>query len=181
MEKQPHRAPKLIQIPEDVLESLLEKAGQNPAEFLQAQSASIAMTNAYQKRAKTAFGSILWLSLSTLFSAGSLLTGFDKEDLITTVLLGGMTLMEIQVRRWFLEGNPQGARYGYWNQSLFACLFLVYGVYHCSAGTVSPEVAQAIGPYADTFLWVSKTTYATIGVVGAACQYWLACYYRRCK
>ena len=163
------------------MEALLVKAGQDPTEFFKLQSAKIATATAYQKRAKAAVWSILWLSLSTLFSACSLLTGFNAEDIIATVLLGGMTVVEINVHRWFLAGNPQGARYGYWNQSLFACLFLVYGAYHCCAGTISAEVAQAIGPYSDTFLWLSKVTYASIGLVGAAGQYWLACYYKRCR
>jgi hypothetical protein len=181
MEKPTDHAPKLIQIPEDTLLCLLEKAGQDPAEFFNVQNARVAMGTAYQKRANAAVWSILWLSLSTLFSAVSFLTGFDPEDIIAAVLLGGMTIMEIKVRGWFLAGDPNGARFGYWNQSLFACLFLVYGAYHYNAGSVSPEVAQAIGPYSDTFLWVSKATYASIGVIGAAGQYWLARYYKRCR
>ena len=181
MDKPPARAPKLVQIPEDALLCLLEKTGQDPAEFFKVQNVRVASGNACQKRARAAVWSILWLSLSTLFSALSLLSGFNVEDLIATVLLGGMTIMEIKVRGWFLAGDLKGATYGYWNQCLFACLFLVYGAYHYSAGAVSAEVAQVIGPYSDTFLWASKASYAAIGVIGAAGQYLLACYYKRCR
>jgi len=181
MEKPPDYVPKVVQIPEDVLLGLLEKAGQDPVEFFRVQNLQVLAGKAYEKRANAAVWSILWLSLSTIFSALSLVTGFNAEDVIATVLLGGMTIMEIKVRGWFVAGNPEGARYGYWNQTFFACLFLVYGAYHYCTGTVSSEVSQAIGPYSDTFLWVSKATYAAIGLVGAAGQYWLACYYRRCR
>ena len=111
METPTNNAPKLVTVPEDALLSLLEKAGQNPVEFFDLQSARVISGKAFQKRANAARWSILWLGLSTLFSASSLLTSFNTEDIIATVLLGAMTITEFKVRGWFLTGNAKGARY----------------------------------------------------------------------
>ena len=91
-----------------------------------------------------------------------------------------MTFVECKVYTWFLAGDRRGASYGYWNQTLFAVLFLAYGAYHCVVITPMPEVVQDIGGvYAEYFVTLSRITYGVIGLVGGGFQYMLACYYKR--
>ena len=173
---------KLLQIPEETLEELLAKAGiqQSPEEFLAGIQDTLQAGKNYQKRAGAAYWSTIWLGISAGFSLISFLLDHNLEDGISTALLGTMTYTESQVRIWFLKADPRAAVYGYWNQCLFAALFLIYGGYHYFTVTVPPEVTQAVGSQLDgVFLQTAKLSYAAIGIVGGACQYLLALYYRR--
>ena len=173
---------KLIQVPEEELKRLLAANGETLEIFLKQSTGRIEAGNQYQKRARIAYWSIFWLGLSTLFSLFEVLTSFGIEGLLSTLLLGGMTFVEINVRKWFLAGDERGAIYGYWNQTLFALLFLAYGAYHTLYPEVPKELNQMLGDdYDALFTQVSGPGYTAIGLVGAICQYALALYYRRAR
>ena len=110
---------------EDVLQALLKGSGQTVEEFLRANRAKIQIGREFQKRANAAKWSRLWLAASTLFCLIPLISGRDFEDAISVLLLGAMTCMEFKVRDWFLKGDSRAAVFGYWNQTLFAGLFLI--------------------------------------------------------
>ena len=171
---------KIVEIPEDALAALLVKAGveQAPAQFLAMFKAQLASGRKFQKRAKAAFGSTFWLGFSALFSLVSFLISPNIEDFLGAVLLGGMTVVEIHVRKWFLEFNPKACKVGFWNQSLFAVLFLVYGAYHAMVASVPPALMELAGPeFSDAITAMSRITYGGIGIVCAACQFGLGLYY----
>jgi hypothetical protein len=171
---------KLVQVPEAELRRLLESRGETLEGFLGKATATIKAGVEYQKRAGTAYWSILWLGASTLFSLLCFLSDHAIEDLLSTLLLGGMTFVETRVRKWFLEGDARAAIYGYWNQTLFAVLFLIYGGYHFIHTEVPRELAETLGSQYDSLYGeMSMITYAVIGLVGGTCQYALALYYRR--
>jgi hypothetical protein len=171
---------RLVEVPEDALQALLQGSGQTVEEFLRANRARIQTGREFQKRANAAKWSRLWLAASTLFCLVSLVTGRDIEDLISLVLLGSMTCVEFKVRNWFLNGDPRGAIYGYWNQTLFAALFLIYGAYHfVTASTPRSATEMLDASYAPLVLQLSRIFYAVVGLVGAAGQYALALYYKR--
>lgn len=171
---------RLVEVPEDALQGLLKDSGQTVEGFLRAHRAKIQTGREFQKRANAAKWSRLWLMASTLFSLVSFISGRDLEDAICVLLLGAMTCVEFKVRNWFLQGDPRGAIYGYRNQALFACLFLVYGTYHyftVSAPQAATDMLDA--SYTPILLQLSKLFYVVIGVAGAIGQYVLALYYRR--
>ena len=171
---------KLVQVPEVELRRLLESQGETLEGFLGKATATIKAGMEYQKRARTAYWSILWLGASTLFSLLGFLSAHDIEDLLSALLLGGMTFLETRVRKWFLEGDKRAAHYGYWNQTLFAVLFLVYGAYHMFHTEVPRELTEVLGSQYDSLYGqMSMVTYGVIGLVGGTCQYALALYYRR--
>ena len=173
---------KLIQVPEEELKRLLAANGETLEIFLKQSIGMVEAGNQYQKRARIAYWSILWLGLSTLFSLFGVLTSFSIEGLLATLLLGGMTVVEINVRKWFLAGDERGAIYGYWNQSFFALLFLAYGTYHTLHPEVPKELNQMLGgDYDALYTQMSGMGYTVIGLVGAICQYALALYYRRAR
>jgi hypothetical protein len=171
---------RLVEIPEDVLANLLKGTGQSVEEFLQANRSRIQTGRDFQKRARAAKWSRMWLAASTLFCIVSFITGRDVEDAISALLLGSMTCVEFKVHDWFLEGDLRGAIYGYWNQTLFAVLFLVYGAYHYF-GPAAPQAATDLldASYTPVILQLSKIFYATVGIAGAIGQYVLALYYKR--
>lgn len=159
---------------------MLERNGETLEDFLGRSTAKIEAGKSYQKRAGSAYWSIVWLGASTLFSLVGFLSSYSLEDLLSTLLLGGMTVVETRVRKWFLEGDARGAIFGYWNQTLFALLFLVYGGYHFLHTEVPKELTEALGSQYDAlYSQMSRIGYAVIGLVGGACQYALALYYRR--
>jgi hypothetical protein len=171
---------RLVEIPEDVLQGLLKDSGQTVEEFLRAHQAQIQTGREFQKCATAAKWSRLWLAASTLFCLISLISGRDLEDAISVLLLGAMTCVEIKVRDWFMKGDSRGAVYGYWNQTLFAALFLIYGAYHyftVSAPQTMTDMLDA--SYTPIVLKLSKLFYCTVGIVGATAQYVLALYYKR--
>lgn len=170
----------MVQIPEVELKRLLELNGETLEGFLSRSTAKIQAGKEYQKRAGSASWSILWLGASSLFSLIGFLSSYSIEDFLSTVLLGGMTLMEMRVRKWFLAGDARGSFYGYWNQSLFAILFLVYGGYHVLRTEVPKELNEYLGSqYDDLYSQISRVGYAAIGIVGGSSQYLLALHYRR--
>lgn len=171
---------KLVQVPESELKRLLVANGETLEGFLSKSSGTVEAGQQYQKRARSAYWSILWLGASTLFSLIGFVTSFSLEDLLSTLLLGGMTVVETRVRKWFLAGDVRASLYGYWNQTLFALLFLLYGGYHALHPEVPKELTQMMGgDYDVLYTQVSRMSYAMIGVVGAICQYALALHYRR--
>jgi len=169
---------RLVEIPEDVLQGLLKGSGQTVDEFLRAHQGQIQTGREFLKRATAAKWSRLWLAASTFFCLVSLISGRDFEDAISVVFLGAMTCVEFKVREWFLKGDSRGAVYGYWNQTLFAILFLIYGAYHFFA---TPQtMTDMLDPsYTPIVLKLSKVFYGTVGIVGASAQYLLALYYKR--
>jgi hypothetical protein len=171
---------RLVEIPEDALQRLLEGSGQTVEEFLRANRARIQTGREFQKRANAAKWSRLWLAASTFFCLMSLISGRDLEDAISLILLGAMTCVEFKVRDWFLKGDSRGAVYGYWNQTLFALLFLIWGAYHYFTAT-TPEAAADIldASYTSAALQLSKLFYVVVGIAGAIGQYVLALYYKR--
>jgi hypothetical protein len=146
----------------------------------------------WARRARAAYWSRFWLFLSAVVSWISFVMGPDIEGAIAGVLLTGMTVVEFRVRTFFLSGDERGAIYGWWNQCLFAALFLIYGGYHGSDVTISPATHQMINSVVNLYgldesdvLPTLKSDmslcYYTIGLVGAVCQFWLACYYRSAR
>jgi hypothetical protein len=134
------------------------------------------------KRARAAYWNRFWLLLSTLVTVASFLLGPNVEDFISGVLLIGMTIVEFKVYTLFLEADVRGATYGWWNQCLFASLFLVYGGYHGTFVSVSPAIQEMVDPsMISSVTNIERLSYYTIGVIGAAGQFWLACYYRRAR
>jgi hypothetical protein len=174
----------LIQIPREQLEKLLKDAGSNQTieQFLnQAEIQTAVQTHElYGKRAKAARWSRIWLLASALFSAISFLVSPNPEDAISTILLGGMTVLEFKIHTWFLQADPRGPLWGYRNQSLFALLFIAYGAYHVLVPTPNQELEElGAGNLSGSIRSLEQTFYATIGTVGAIGQYALALYYRR--
>lgn len=174
----------LIQIPKEQLEKLLRESGsqQTTEQFLNQTAIQDAVrTHAlYQKRAKAARWSRIWLLASTLFSAASFFSSPNPEDAISTLLLGGMTLLEFKIHTWFLQSDPRAPLWGYRNQSLFAILFLAYGTYHVLVPTSARELeGLGVENLGGMVQHLEQITYATIGLVGGVGQYLLACYYRR--
>jgi hypothetical protein len=146
----------------------------------------------FARRARAAYWSRFWLVLSAIVSWISFVMGPDIEGLIAGVLLTGMTVVEFRVRMFFLSGDERGAVYGWWNQCLFAALFLIYGGYHGTYVTISPSIHQMLDSVVNLYgldesdvlpMLTNDVSlcYYTIGLVGAICQFWLACYYRRAR
>ena len=180
----PHSKQPLIQIPRDHLENLLKEAGrhQTVEEFLNKSEiqSTVRTVGLYQKRAKAAAWSRMWLLASALISAASFLFSPNKEDLVASILLGGMTVLEFKVHTWFLHADPRGALWGYRNQCLFALLFLIYGLYHFLIPTPHKELAELGMQNLDEAVEnLEKIVYAAIGIGGSTGQYMLALYYRK--
>ncbi len=90
-----------------------------------------------------------------------------------------MTVVEFKVYQLFLAADVRGSIYGWWNQCLFALLFLIYGGYHGTFVTIPQELQGMVDE--DSISMVRDLTrffYYTIAIVGAIGQFWLACYYR---
>lgn len=177
---------KLVHVPEAALEALLREAGH--MESVEAYLASAEVQAAVQtgnrliKRAKAAYWSRFWLLFSALVTWAGVLTGPDLEGLVSGLLLTGMTILEFKVYALFQAADVRGAIYGWWNQCLFAVLFLIYGGYHGTFPTIPPEVQGMVDAESlSTVLAVVRMSYYTIAVVGAAGQFWLACYYRAAR
>ncbi len=171
---------RLVEVPEEALQELLNGSGRTVEEFLQAQRAKIRTGRGFEKRANAAKWSRLWLAASTLFCLVSLVSGGDIEDGISVLLLGAMTCVEFKVHDWFSKGDSRGAVYGYWNQTLFACLFLIYGAYHFFTASASASMMDMLdASYTPLVLKGMKLFYAIVGFVGATGQYLLALYYKR--
>jgi len=176
---------KLFQVPEGVLVQLLKDGGHSssPREYLAAHRHKIEAGEMYQKRARVAYWSIVWLGFSTAFSLFSFAVHQNWEDFISVILLGTMTYVEFHVRRWFIDGDIRGSTYGYWNQTAFALAFLVYGIYHAlipSPILSSPALLELAGQEAiNRLVMIATGGYLLIGVVCGACQYSLALYYKR--
>ncbi len=171
---------RLVEVPEDALRGLLKNTGLTVEEFLLTHRVKIQTGREFQKRANAAKWSRLWLAASALFCLYSLVTDHDIEDGISLVLLSAMTWMEFRVHEWFLRGDSRGATYGYWNQTLFSVLFLIWGAYHFFTATVPPEASDMLDASSATLaLQISKLFYVIVGLVGATGQYILALYYKR--
>jgi len=176
----PSPSTRLVEIPEDALQELLNASGQTVQEFLRAQAARIRTGRGFEKRANAAKWSRLWLAASTLFCLVSLISGRDIEDAISVLLMGAMTCVEFKVHDWFSKGDSRGAVYGYWNQTLFAGLFLIYGAYHVFTASAPQTISDVLdASYAPLIIKLSKLFYGTVGIVGATAQYVLALYYKR--
>jgi hypothetical protein len=143
----------------------------------------------FARRARSAYWSRVWLLLSAIVSWISFVMGPDIEGFIAGVLLTGMTVVEYRVRAFFLAGDDRGPIWGWWNQCLFAVLFVIYGGYHGTCVTITPSTQKMVdfivGLYgleeADVqplIIAYVSFCYYTIAVVGGAAQFWLACYYR---
>ena len=174
---------KLIHIPESALETLLREAGRTESVADYLRSAEVQSTiqagQRLLKRARAAYWSRFWLFFSALVTWVCFVSGPDLEGFISGVLLTGMTVVEFKVYSLFLAADVRGAIYGWWNQCLFAFLFLIYGGYHGTFVSISPDVRGMVDP--DTLpLLVSmeQVFYYTVAIVGAGGQFCLACYYR---
>jgi hypothetical protein len=177
---------KLVHIPESSLEALLREAGhaESVEEYLRSAEvqASVQAGQRLLKRARAAYWSRFWLFFSALVTWVFFVLGPDVEGFISGVLLTGMTAVEFKVHSLFLAADVRGSIYGWWNQCLFAFLFLIYGGYHGTFVSVSPDLGGMIDP--DMIPLVSgleRFFYYTIAIVGALGQFWLACYYRAAR
>jgi hypothetical protein len=177
---------KLVQIPEATLEALLREAGRTESvdDYLRTGDVPAQLQAGHRllKRARAAYWSRFWL----LFSAGvtclSFLTGPNFEDFISGILLIGMTIVEFKVYAFFLAVDVRGSIYGWWNQCLFSVLFLIYGGYHGTFVSVSPEIQSMVDPSMISMIMnLERLIYYVIGVVGALGQFWLAYYYRSAR
>jgi hypothetical protein len=176
---------KLVHIPESSLAQLLREAGRTESveEYLRSGEVQETLTagNRLIRRARAAYWSRFWLFFSALVSWVLFFAGPDFEGFLSCVLLTGMTVVEFKVHAFFLAADPRGATYGWWNQCLFAVLFLIYGGYHGTFVTVAPSISAMADP---DVLPISMITalytffYYTVALVGAIGQFSLACYYR---
>ncbi|MCE0499251.1 MAG: hypothetical protein LV481_15030 [Methylacidiphilales bacterium] len=187
---------KLVQIPESALETLLREAGrpESVEDYLRSAEVQALVQTGWRllKRARAAYWSRFWLLFSALVSWVFFLFGPDLEGFISGVLLTGMTIVEFKVHSLFLAADARGAIYGWWNQCLFSLLFVIYGGYHGTFVSLSPDVrsllASSSGGDQDfatsllpmILLW-ERIFYYTVAVVGALGQFCLACYYRAAR
>jgi hypothetical protein len=176
--------PLLVQVPREQLKQLLQDAGshQTVEQFLGQSEiqAAVQIHDIYQKRARAARWSRIWLLASTLISAVSFILSPNLEDFIAMILLGGMTALEFRVHQWFLQTDPRGPLWGFRNQCLFALLFIAYGLYHFLMPASHLEMeGLGLDNLSGTIQSMEKMTYLTIGVAGATGQYLLALFYRR--
>jgi hypothetical protein len=177
---------RLVHIPAPALEALLREAGHTESLEAYLRSAEVqAGIQAGQRllqRARAAYWSRFWLLLSALVTWASFVFGPDVEGFISGVLLTGMTVVEFRVYEFFLAADPRGAIYGWRNQCLFSFLFLVYGVYHGTFISISPDVRGLVDPdMLPMIVNLERVFYYTVAVVGSAGQFWLACYYRAAR
>jgi hypothetical protein len=177
---------KLVQIPEAILESLLREAGRTESveDYLRSAEvqAQVETGRRLLKRARAAYWSRFWLLLSTFITCVSFLAGPNFEDFISALLLTGMTVVEFRVYAFFLAADVRGSIYGWWNQCLFSVLFLIYGCYHGTFVSVSPDVQGMLdGGMLPTLVGIERIFYYIVGIVGALGQFWLACYYRTAR
>lgn len=144
------------------------------------------------RRADAAYWSRFWLVLSAAVSWISFVLSPDVEGLVAGVLLTGMAMVEFQVYRLFLAGDLRAAEIGWWNQCIFAALFVVYGGYHGTFATVPPWMQQSVDVVLqmqgldESALQVSllddvRWFYYAVAIVGGVCQFWLALFYRTAK
>jgi len=174
---------KLVHIPESTLETLLREAGRTESveDFL--RSADVLSTvQAGQhllKRARAAYWSRFWLFFSAFVTWISFFFEPDLQGFISGVLLTGMTIVEFKVYTLFLAADVRGSIYGWWNQCLFSVLFLIYGGYNGTFVSISPDVRTMVDPDMLPMIvnW-ERFFYYTVAIVGAAGQFYLACYYR---
>jgi hypothetical protein len=174
---------KLVQVPKSALEALLREAGH--VESVEAYLASPEVQTAIEtgskliKRARAAYWSRFWLLFSAAVTWVGCSVGPDLEGFVSGLLLTGMTIVEFKVYTLFLAADVRGAIYGWWNQCLFAFLFLVYGGYHGTFVSVPTELQGMLDTESlSTVVPLERIFYYLIGVVGAGGQFWLACYYR---
>jgi hypothetical protein len=178
---------KLVQIPESNLESLLREAGRTESVETYLRSAEVQATiakgNRLLKRARAAYWSRYWLLFSAVLTWVFFLFAPDLEGFISGVLLTGMTVVEYKVHSFFLAADVRGSIYGWWNQCLFALLFLIYGGYHGIFPTVSPDLNELADQSMVSIPIVSleRIFYYTVAIVGAIGQFSLACYYRTAR
>jgi hypothetical protein len=183
---------KLVQIPEAALEALLREAGhpESVAAYLASSNVQTlaAAGQRLVKRANAAYWSRFWLFLSAAVSWLGFVSGPDIEGFIACVLLTGMTVVEYKVYHFFLAADVRGAIWGWWNQCLFAALFLIYGGYHGTFVTVPPLATSTLadlgveglqGDLQSQLTELTRLTYYTIALVGGVAQFSLAWYYRR--
>jgi hypothetical protein len=177
---------KLVHIPESILETLLREAGRTESveDFLRSAEilATVQAGHRLQKRARAAYWSRFWLFFSALVTWICFLLGPDLQGFISGVLLTGMTIVEFKVYTLFLAADVQGSIYGWWNQCLFSLLFLIYGGYNGTFVSISPDVRTMIDPDMLSLImsW-ERFFYYTVAIVGAAGQFYLACYYRTAR
>ena len=174
---------KLVHIPETALAQLLREAGRTESveTFLATAEvqAAVRFGDRLTRRANAAYWSRFWLLFSAALSWAGLLGGPDVGGFIAAVLLTGMTVVEYRVHRLFLAADPRGAVYGWWNQCLFAFLFLVYGAYYGTFVTIPPVLNGMVDEtMTATVLQAERMSYYAVGFIGACGQFWLACYYR---
>ena len=150
------------------------------------------MNTSLDRRARAAFWSRLWLVLSALVAWASFAFGPDLEGFIESILLTGLSVVEFKVYDLFRSEDLRAARIGWWNQCVFAALFVIYGVYHGTVVTISPMLQQLVDAALaaqgtdESMLQPSlhddvQLCYYSIAVVGGAGQFWLACFYRRAR
>ena len=174
---------KLVHIPESTLEKLLREAGhaESVEDYLRSTEVQSALQsgNRLLKRARAAYWSRFWLFLSACVTWVSFLFGPDVEGFISGVLLTGMTIVEFKVYSLFLAADVRGSIYGWWNQCLFSVLFLIYGGYHGTFVSVSPDISGMLDPsMLPMVVALERIFYYSVAIVGAAGQFCLACYYR---
>ena len=177
---------KLIHIPESTLEGLLREAGRTESVEAYLRSATIQGDvqegQRLLRRARAAYWSRFWLFLSAFVTWILFLFGPDVEGFIGGVFLTGMTLVEFKVYAFFLAADARGSIYGWWNQCLFSLLFLIYGGYHGTFVSVSPDIQAMIDPATLPMLIRSeRIIYYAIAFAGALGQFCLACYYRSAR
>jgi hypothetical protein len=173
---------KLVHIPEAALEALLREAGhtESVADYLNSAElqSAVQIGQRLLKRARAAYWSRFWLIFSAFVTWVCFIFGPDVEGFISGVLLTGMTIVEFRVYALFLATDVRGATYGWWNQCLFALLFLIYGGYHGTFITVTQDIHNYVDPdMLPMIVFAERISYYVIGVVGAIGQFCLACYY----
>ena len=131
------------------------------------------------KKEKAAYWSIWWFASSLLFSLISFVYDPNKEDFITIILLSCMVYVEVLVKNWFRQWDARGSIYGYINQTAFALLFVVYGIYHYMVATVPIQVVELFNnPDIEAAILLRiKVCYLVIGVGAGIGQYMLGRFY----
>jgi hypothetical protein len=135
----------------------------------------------YRGRARAAAWSKSILAVAAVLSVLLLPFGVDFESVVIVIGVVVVTFFEYRVHRYFVEGDGRGPVLGFRNQSGFAAVILVYGLYHFVAAVpVPPELRGMID---DQSLQLIQTTirdgYLAIGLLGGLSQFALAWYYRQ--
>lgn len=175
-----------INISRETLAELLRAAGSplTPEQYL----ASLEKGNVYARypgRAKAATWSKNILCVAVVLGGVILIFDRSLEGVILLAALATITFFEYRVHRYFRDWNPKAPTLGFRNQTAFAALILIYGLYHAffpQQLQVPDEYREVMDPAMTGMIQtLAHVFYLVIGIVGGLSQFGLAWYYRRAR